>query len=59
MDAGTDLVWLSIIVLLLWFAWAVTGGTNHTQAEAGPFIKPPAPLNSGAVYGPVRAINLR
>ncbi len=58
MDAGTDLTWLFIIIVLLWFAWVVTGGAVRQEALAGPFIKPPAPLNSGVTYGPVSDVNL-
>jgi len=43
---------LIFILILLWFVWFFTGGPNKYESKAGPFIKPPAPINTGEIYGP-------
>lgn len=45
------LIWFLMIMLLLWVVWFETGGPQRQSAFAGPFMKPPAPVNTGAVYG--------
>ncbi|KKQ35901.1 MAG: hypothetical protein US50_C0003G0021 [Candidatus Nomurabacteria bacterium GW2011_GWB1_37_5] len=51
-----DLKWLLIILVGLWFVWFFTGGPEHFESLAGPFLRPPAPLNTGEIYG--KDINL-
>ena len=50
--AGNDLKWLIFILIGLWLVWFFTGGPQRYESQQGPFIKPPAPLDTGAIYGP-------
>ncbi len=52
MDVLNDLKWVVIILIGIWVIWFVNGGARDSAATAGPFIKPPAPLDSGQIYGP-------
>lgn len=36
---------------ILWFFWALSGGTQRIEEAKHPFIKPIDPLNTGEVYG--------
>ncbi len=51
-SAETDLLWVVGLLVLLFILWIATGGPRHWEATSGPFIKPPAPLDTGEVYGP-------
>lgn len=44
-----DLLWVGSMIVLLFFIWLITGGPSRIQN--GPFIKPPAPLDTGESYG--------
>jgi len=46
-----DLWWLVFIIVVLWFVWFFTGGPQSERAQGGPFLKPPAPLDTGETYG--------
>jgi len=43
---------LILILILLWFIWFFTGGPQKYESKAGPFLKPPAPIDTGEIYGP-------
>ena len=40
-----------IILIVLWLVWFFTGG-QHSPDTDKPFLKPPAPLDTGIKYGP-------
>lgn len=46
------LKWLFWFFVILWFIWFFTGGPERYEARQGPFLKPPAPLDTGESYGP-------
>ncbi len=48
----SDLKWLILILIGIWIIWFVYGGARSDAAKSGPFIKPPAPIDSGQIYGP-------
>jgi len=50
MNPISDLKWLIFILVILWFAWFLTGGPKHTERLKGPFLKPPAPMDTGDIY---------
>lgn len=52
MEAIKDLKWLILILVVLWALWFFAGGPNKPESKAGPFLKPPAPIDNGQVYGP-------
>lgn len=51
-DPKSDLLWFIGMIFLLGFFWLSTGGLDRPEEYKGPFIKPPAPLDTGEVYGP-------
>lgn len=51
MDAVDDLKWVLLMLFFLFLAWLVTGGPQRAASQPGLFIKPLAPVGSGAVYG--------
>ena len=53
-----DLKWLLVLLVVLWVVWYLGGGPENFAATHGPFLKPPAPLNTGEIYGPELAIGL-
>ncbi len=46
-----DLQWLIYVIIILWIVWFFTGGPESERAQGGPFLKPPAPLDTGETYG--------
>ena len=50
--AWDHLKWFLFLLIGLWFVWFFTGGPQRYESTAGPFLKPAAPLDTGAVYGP-------
>ena len=50
--AKNHLGWLVVILIILWFVWFFTGGPQKYESKAGPFLKPPAPIDTGEIYGP-------
>ncbi|MEK7588662.1 MAG: hypothetical protein AAB438_02475 [Patescibacteria group bacterium] len=43
------------IVIAIWFLWFFTGGPQDFERQnPGPFLKAPAPLDTGESYGPRR-----
>jgi len=42
---------LIIILIILWLVWFFTGGPSRGDTDK-PFLKPPAPLDTGQKYGP-------
>lgn len=39
------------IIILLWLVWYFMGGPTKYQEGQGPYLKPPAPLDTGETYG--------
>ena len=56
-DPLDDVKWIIGIMILLWFVWFFTGGPARQTSQVGPFIKPPAPLDSGETYGSLPSLN--
>ncbi len=50
--ATADLLWLLVGLTVLGNLWYSTGGPERPAATAGPFLRPPAPLDSGEIYSP-------
>jgi len=46
-----ELQWIVYIIIILWIVWFFTGGPESERAQGGPFLKPPAPLDTGETYG--------
>jgi len=44
------LPWFLTMLAVLWLLWFFTGGPERAK-NAGVFLKPPAPLDSGEDYG--------
>lgn len=40
------------ILAVLWIIWYYSGGPARYEATHGPFLKEPAPIDTGEVYGP-------
>ncbi|HBM45887.1 TPA: hypothetical protein DDZ75_02845 [Patescibacteria group bacterium] len=38
-------------LFVLWLLWVFSGGPSRIEESKKPFLKPPSPLNTGAVYG--------
>jgi len=51
-NAGNDLLFVILVLVVLSIVWLATGGIERAKNEPGFFLKPPAPLGSDAVYGP-------
>lgn len=51
--------WFIWGLLGLGLIWFFTGGANNPSAREGQFIKPPAPLNTGEIYGDYYAGTVR
>ncbi len=49
--AGGHFKWLVGILAVIWLIWFFMGGAESGRT-GGPFIKPPAPLDTGEIYGP-------
>jgi len=48
-----DLLGIIGVIILIWFIWLFTGGPARYEKEnPGPYIKAPAPLDTGETYGP-------
>ncbi len=47
-----DLMWFLGILFILWVLWFLSGGVSRYDSTK-PFIKRPAPIDSGETYGPV------
>ncbi len=39
------------IVIVVWFAWYLGGGEQRYKGTEGPYLKAPAPLDTGESYG--------
>lgn len=48
--ASNPIWWFLGVMTFLWFIWFFTGGPERAQ-NAKPFLKPPAPLDTGEQYG--------
>lgn len=46
----TELQLFLLFILVLWILWAVSGGPKRAEQENAPFIKQPAPIESGETY---------
>jgi hypothetical protein len=46
-----NLSWLFGILFIMWAAWFITGGPDAGRTDR-PFLRPPAPVDSGDIYGP-------
>jgi len=42
--------WIIFVLVILWVVWFLTGGPNSGKTGA-PFLRPPAPLGTGEIYG--------
>jgi hypothetical protein len=51
MDALSDLKWLIIVIIIIWFMWFFTGGPSRERSQFGLFLKAPSPLDTGEAYG--------
>jgi hypothetical protein len=49
--AVQDLLKLIGILAILWIVWFFMGGANSQDTDK-PFVKPPAPIDTGIKYGP-------
>src|SRR3989344_2754315 len=49
-DAKSDFWWLVIVVVVLGCAWLATGGPSRPEDATAPYLRPPAPLDTGPVY---------
>ncbi len=38
--------------ILIYVVWLLTGGMERVENKDKPFLKEPAPLDSGEIYGP-------
>jgi len=38
--------------IIIYIFWLITGGPQRAEDRLKPFLKEPAPLDSGEVYGP-------
>jgi len=47
----SNLPWFIGMILLLWAVWLVTGGPEGGRTDR-PFLRAPAPVDTGALYGP-------
>lgn len=56
-DPIDDVKWIAAIMILLWVVWFFTGGPARQSSQGGPYIKPPAPLDSGETYGTLPSLN--
>ncbi|MFZ2205692.1 MAG: hypothetical protein WAV23_03820 [Minisyncoccia bacterium] len=50
--AWDHLKWLIFVLIGLWFVWFFTGGPQRYSSNQGPFLRPPAPIDTGEIYGP-------
>lgn len=53
MGAKGDLLLVIFIIGALGIVWAITGGPERARENQGLFLKPPAPLDSGEIYGKI------
>src|SRR3989344_7918329 len=51
MNAKNDLIFVILVIAAIGFVWFFTGGVERARLNPGAFLKPPAPLGSGEVYG--------
>ena len=51
MNAKNDLIFVILMIAAIGFVWFFTGGVERARLNPGAFLKPPAPLGSGEVYG--------
>ncbi len=49
--AGSDALFVIMVLVVLFIVWAASGGIERARQDPGYFLKPPAPLGSGEVYG--------
>lgn len=54
----TAMVEVLIGLFLIWLIWVYSGGPARVEEAKKPFLKPPAPLNTGAVYGEMPTIEV-
>ncbi len=52
-----DFLVLIVVLIFLFLIWFLGGGPERYESRQGPFLNPPAPLDNGAIYGPVRSTN--
>jgi hypothetical protein len=43
--------------IVIYVVWLMTGGPERAEENLKPFIKEPAPLDSGETYGPDGLVN--
>ncbi len=58
MKLRSDAIIIISILIALWFMWFLSGGPSRMEANKGPFLKPPAPINTGEIYGDLPDLNL-
>lgn len=51
MDALKELKWFILVLVAMWVVWFFTGGPTRFASKAGPFLRPPAPISTGEIYG--------
>lgn len=42
--------------IIVYFIWLFTGGMDRAENREDPFLREPAPLDSGETYGPGEAL---
>lgn len=57
MKLRSDAIIIISILIALWFMWFLSGGPSRMEAKNGPFLKPPAPINTGEIYGDIPDLN--
>ncbi len=54
----SDISWFLLVISGLAIVWWFSGGPNNPAANAGPFLRPPAPLGSGEAYYSIPSVAL-
>lgn len=57
MKLRSDAIIIVSILIALWFMWFLSGGPERMEAKKGPFLKPPAPISTGEIYGDTPDLN--
>lgn len=51
MKLRSDAIIIVLILVALWFMWFFSGGPSRIEANKGPFLRAPSPLDTGEIYG--------